>query len=501
MFIGSYKKLLKFKYLDLSILSVFFVIGFLLRIHNIDKNLFFGPEQGRDLLVVKDIVVNHKLVLIGSKTDIDGIFHGPLFYYLMVLPFILSKGNPVFISLFLIFVNCLSVYFIYILGRELFDRKAGIIAAAILTFSFGSIVMSRWFSNPPLIIPISCLFFLFLARFLKGNKYYLIPSALLFAISGQFDFINFLIFGICVLLIIIFYRKQFLKTPFWILVTSISLLILGSIANFVLFDLRHNFLITNSVISLLTKSKGFYGTFLTALNSSAQNFIKIYSDVIFPSQPLLASLIFLSSLFSLFMYFKKYTNGVKILCVWLASPFLIFVLLKYNSLYHYFGAVIVAIIILTSAFIVRLFYFNKFVGGIFLFFIIVINLVAFSVNLPQNKNVFFESTQPDLKYSDQLAVIKEIYKEANGEPFYFQSYTIPYWQQQGWEYLFWYFGKNTYSYIPENKKTKNLFVIIQNDPNNQIYQNNWLKNTVSGWGTKESEFKYGALKVEKLKVK
>ena len=52
----------------------------------------------------------------------------------------------------------------------------------------------------------------------------------------------------------------------------------------------------------------------------------------------------------------------------------------------------------------------------------------------------------------------------------------------------------------QTRQDKELYVIIQNDPSNLNYQQDWLKNTVSKWGVKFGEFKYGALRVLELKV-
>lgn len=93
----------------------FFIIvvvttAFFLRFYLLSQNLFFGPEQGRDFLVIKDIVVNHKFTLIGSKTDIEGVFHGPFYYYLSSIPFLISRGSPFFTMFFLVLINSFSVF-------------------------------------------------------------------------------------------------------------------------------------------------------------------------------------------------------------------------------------------------------------------------------------------------------------------------------------------------------------------------------------------------------
>src|SRR6266403_4220432 len=83
-------------------LVVLFFLAFFFRAFLLDHNLFFGPEQGIDFLVIKDLVVNHKMTLIGSKTDVGGIFHGPVYDYLSAIPFSLSHGDPLVSAYFFI---------------------------------------------------------------------------------------------------------------------------------------------------------------------------------------------------------------------------------------------------------------------------------------------------------------------------------------------------------------------------------------------------------------
>lgn len=492
-------KLLKWKYFDYSVLVVLFAIGFLLRAYLIDNNLFFGPEQGRDMLVVKEIAINHKLVLIGPKTAVEGIFHGPLYYYLATIPFIISKGNPLVIELFFILFNSLSVFLIFLLGKELFNRRVGLIASLLFTFSFGAIVMARWLSHPPLIIPIGIIFFLFLTRFIKGKNKYLIPTVIFYGIATQTEFSNLIIFSFILFFTVVVFWKRFASQKIIHLAVAFLLVITLPIFNFILFDLRHNNLILNSIIKSQAHRPQFLGYFLHTLIGSFEQFIKVFSDVILLQHTLITILIFIFAIIFLLKSRGKNKDGVRITLIWLFSPFIAFILLRYNPLYHYFTASIVIIVILTSVFINYLISFKKILGFALIGLLIFLNLYSLYVYLPNNIYVFFQTTQTDLKYKDQKAVIARIYKEANGTPFYYQAYTIPYWMQDGWQYLFWYYGLK-HGYVPVHMNKGLLFVIIQNDPSTKLYQTNWLKDTVSHWGTKQGEFSYGALRVEKLIV-
>src|SRR3989338_11278546 len=94
--------------------------------------------------------------------------------------------------IFFIFINCFTVFFIFMLGKELFNRNVGLISAVIFVVSYGAIVYSRWLSNPPLTIPLSCLFFLFIHKYMQGKKLFLLYACIIFGLLGQVEFLNFL---------------------------------------------------------------------------------------------------------------------------------------------------------------------------------------------------------------------------------------------------------------------------------------------------------------------
>lgn len=482
------------------LLPALFFIGFFLRLYKIPQNLFFGPEQGIDFLVIKNIVVNHSLTLIGSKTDIGGIFHGPIYYYLSAIPFLLSQGNPLFVSIFYITISSLTVFLVYNLAKELFNKNIGLLAGVLFTFSFGAIIYSRWLSNPPLSILFAGFYFLFIYRFLKGHSLSLIFASISFCLLGQAEFLNFLFYGAITFLIVIIFRKEFVKQKISILIISLIILIIGSIGNYLLFDLRHDFLISNSLVKLMNGKSGYYLPYSTAIISNISGFNEVFASFVSPFNPKLSVLISILGIFLLFKYMKKYSKGVVLLLLWFIVPIVILIVFKHAFLEHFLVSSGLSIIILSAFVLDWMIRKTKIVGILLLFLIVGLNLYAWNVSIPDNKNIFFQSTQLDLKFVDQMRAIEEIYGRSEGKSFSFQSYTIPYWSQQGWEYLFWYYGKQKYGYEIMPAKSKKLFVIIQSDPSNKKFQEDWLNNTVSNWGTLRDRFQSGALEIRELEV-
>ncbi len=480
------------------ILIIFFVTAFALRFYLLPENLFFGPEQGIDFAVIKNIAINHNLTLIGSKTDISGIFHGPVYYYLAVIPFLMSKGDPLFILAFFIFINCFTVFFIFLLGKELFNERVGIFAALIFTVSYGAIVYSRWLSNPPLTIPLSCLFFLFINRFLQGKKIYLLFACIVFGLVGQVEFLNFLFFSVMSLLIFLVFRNPLQNQNRLFLMVCALFLIVFSIGSYMIFDFRHNFLISKSFLQLFHGSSGYYVSWGKSIVDNSVAFTTAFTSFITPAYWILSLGIFFTGIWIFIKVLKSgKKNGVLIL-IWLFVPVILLIFLRHNVLTQFFVSIAPASILFTS--VVLDYARKKNIWILLLLFVVGVNMYSWFINIPKNSNIFFQSAQPGLKFSDQKKVINTIYKKAGRKPFSFQSYTIPYWSQQGWEYLFWYYGKQTYGYEPIPEKAGTLFVIIQDDPSNKLFQEHWLKEIVSKWGRLENSFRYGILTVQKLKT-
>jgi 4-amino-4-deoxy-L-arabinose transferase-like glycosyltransferase len=495
MFRFKKKKLFTSTNVVLFILSC---IAFVLRFYLIPQNLFFGPEQGRDFQVVKEIIVGHKVTLIGSKTDISGVFHGPIYYYLSTIPFLLSHGNPVVVLGFFILINSLTTILVYILGKELMSKRVGIIAAILYVFSFGVIIYSRWLSNPPLSIPFACLYFLSLHSFIKGKKSGLIFAALFLALLGQSEFLNYLFYGSMTLLYVIVFKKLFKKTGKLYLLSSFLLVVFLSSINYLLFDLRHEFLISKSILNLMSGSSGYYVPFGKSLALNFSVFSNSFSSFLTPGVPNLSIILIVVMSGFLIKLIRTRNAAAYMLATWIFVPLLVLSILRRDVMEQFYVSIAAGVIILAAIIVENVLKKNKLVGVLLLVLLVAINMYSWYQAVPNNQNIFFQSTQLDLKYIDELKVIDEIYKNANKKTFSFQSYTIPYWSQQGWEYLFWYYGGQKYGYQPIPFHAEKFFVIIQDDPSSRDTQDYWLRHVVSQWGTLKSQKKIGILTLQEL---
>jgi len=476
------------------------VLAFCLRWYLMPSHLFFGPEQGRDFLVVRDIVVNHKFTLIGSKTDVDGVFHGPVYYYLAAIPFALSRGNPVAVMAFFIAIQSLGVYLAYLLAFELTQKKrAGYIAASVYASSYLLVVYSRWLSNPPLSIPLSLLFMLCLVRFIRRRQWYLIAAAFVYGLFGQAEFINYLLIAVIGVFIIFAYWKQSRKTTLavWLCASVVGLA--TSFVTYFLFDLRHDFLVSKGVIDLLSGRGGYQLYFITSAAGAFRVLMEQAAQMVGLSGWIWGFVVTIAVMCTLCLSTRK-NSVLWILAIWIWVPPVLFAILRHGMLDQLYAGIVVGFVILLAVSIEWVWEKSRIVGMGSLVIIVLLNIFSVMQNLPDNHNVFFQPQQPAVRYTDQLAAIDWIYARAQDKPFSLQSYTIPYFWQDAWTYLFGYNGFRKYGYLPDNKGRKLIFVIIQRDTLDPNFQKNWLEKTVSAWGSKINEVTIGEYRVVELAV-
>ncbi len=226
------------------------VLAAALRFYNLSGYLQFLGDQGRDVLIVKQMVVDHKWTLLGPNASVGGFFTGPIYYYFM-LPFLwlfrLDPVGPAYLSAIL---GVATVGLIYWFGARFFSSRAGLIAAFLVAISPKMVDISRFSWNPNPVPFFTLLTFCFLYLAAVRNK--LIFSFLAGAGLGILFQLHYTtlalipIVGLCAL--VIFPRKR------WVLNLFVGLggFLLGN-SLFLIFEIRHGFPNLISVWEFITR--------------------------------------------------------------------------------------------------------------------------------------------------------------------------------------------------------------------------------------------------------
>ncbi len=261
------------KFVNLIILPTILLFAAFLRLYRIEDYMTFLGDEGRDVLVVYNIL-HGKLTLLGPTSSVGGFFLGPIYYYFMA-PFLwLFNYNPVGPAVMVALIGVATVWLIYVVGKEFFNAKAGIAAAVLYAISPLVIAYSRssWNPNPLPFFSLLTLFILY-KGVVKNNLKLFFTSGILLGIAMQLHYLaTFLaaVMFLYVLLVDLIVPKINLNIVFVPLVKKYALMLLGFIVGwspFLTFELRHGFLDFKNMFNFIFQSgnTGANANFLSAI--------------------------------------------------------------------------------------------------------------------------------------------------------------------------------------------------------------------------------------------
>ncbi|MBI2613532.1 MAG: glycosyltransferase family 39 protein [Candidatus Levybacteria bacterium] len=438
------------------------------------------------MMAVKGILYDHHQTLIGPATSLRGVFQGPLWYYLLALSTAIFGGDP-WGGIALMFIISISVLLVvYFWMRNLFGEKAALISLFLFAVSPEAIAAATYAWNPhPMWLLIVIYIFTFYSAIYKSNKFNIVlwPT-----IGLMFHFQTALAVFILlstIIYIFIFQRKIFLNKNLLIGLGIFSITFLPQ----VIFDLRHNFLMSKSAMSLFSGSER--GLFV---GGEKTGYLKIVADHIFA---------FYNNFKSAFINdgIAKYVPDLLILLILLTT----LIVMKKNNFFsdkesRFFSLVIklLSIIFLLSlAYPFPLRYW--FLTGFQSFYLIALGLllsrfltdrlgkvilIALFILLTsysfQRINILYFSPPDDggaEKIKGKLAAIDHVYKDAKDKNFNLLVFT-PAVYTDAYDYLIWWHGGEKYNYIPGKEKTRTFYLLIEKDRSKPWSYNGWLETVI-----------------------
>ena len=420
--------------------------AFFLRIYRVSDFLGFWFDQGRDALVIWDLIHKGKIFLIGPTTGIEGIFLGPFYYYFIAPAYAIGWGHPAAAAIFLSLVNVLAIYLVYLFGKKYFNRTTGLLAAVLISFSTRFMQDHRWLSNPT---PLP-LFAILALHALMQKRWWLLGLSV--GLSLQLEAAS-AVFFIPALLIILWgkFNKKML----------VGLLFFGlTLTPQLIFNFRHQNILFNAFKTFLVSQRSFQPQPISFLSTR----LKFYYDTFTPRYfrtPPTALLFSVATLATFFLVWKKIPGKpLKALLVWWFTPMVILLFYHGNKGYvwdYYFTGVFPALTLLISAIWVKA---GPKAAVIFLTIFLYQNISATSAFLRQPQPAYIALTP-------QIQAVDWIYSQAAGKPFNTDAYVppvIPY----SYDYLFLWKGKTEIKLVPD------LYTIQEPDPGHPKLLNAWL---------------------------
>jgi len=435
-----------------------------------------------------------KFFLIGPVTGIEGIFLGPFYYYLLTPFYFLGKGSPVMAAAGLSWLTVGTVFLIYFLGKKIYSREVGLLAAFLYGFSYSNVVFSRWLANPNPLPFFTLLTIICLHKFLEiHNTKYLILSTFLIGLCLQLEAASAIFFlpatAVFLLWQLLWQRKKL----------GLKILLLTFLAFFVTllpqlyFNFRHNGILFEAFKKFLVADRSFNLSLVQTLEARVLLYYGIFFGKLIPggnSFRLLCLALFSATT----LLFRKaiFGKGGKLLAIWLLSPPVGFFFYQGNHGYiwdYYFTGAMPAFFILYSAGLYCLL--KKGLPGKVLVYAFLI-VFAF-LNLRQIKNYFAAGIGISLRA--QKKAIDWIYREADNRSFNVDFY-VPPQVYYSYSYLMKWYGKGKYGREPETRLVGELYTLYEPDGEHPQFLKAWLErqDTI---GKIEDDYSWGDITVQK----
>ncbi len=454
-----------------SILKKIFPVGIFLSTLSyfwfaLNGDVHFSSDIARDFLLFNEIDVK-KIILIGPKSSVMGLFHGPLWLYLNYPAYLIGHGNPITIEYFWIILTVLFVYSCYYVGKKLFNANTGYLFA-LMTSLYMFFHVNEYF-NPigtMFLIPINL--YLFIKYFEKYQLRYLISYVLILGLIIQFEMaigIPFLILSAIYLFIALIKTKKRLH------ILSLFLIIVP-LANFLIFDIRHQFILTHSLLRYLSPQSGdlvkynYFYLLYDRLKLMTINVEILREDPFYRNAILgLITIIFLI----IQIKDNKYKKTYFFLTYFYVGFFLMSLINKGPILYFYFFPLFPLVFLIFSSFITSKY---KYLFLIIFFTVYFINFQRILTDIHDSK-ITIGTFQESWKFLDSMA--SRVYKGNEKEFGYFvytpdvigyaPKYALSYEQRLNRGKIAFYFQKKPITYI----------IVAPPAPDNPYLSYNWWK--------------------------
>lgn len=443
--------------ISLSVLLIL-LLAIFLRLYNLGNGMPFIGDQGWFYLSARDLLVHGQIPLVGITSSHTWLHQGPLWTYMLSFVLLVSKFNPISGACLTVGFGVLTTVLMYLLGKEMFSQKVGLIAALLYSSSPLIISFDRMAFDPSLIPFFTVLYLFALVKWLKGNINYFPLILLLLAILYNLELATFTLTFPFILIFIygLFKRTDWIKKLLNIRIISASILLpLVIMLPVIIYDFSNGFKQTIVFVGWTL-----YKPFSVLLRHSSGNLLgnlKVVADfgilnlqrLIFQDNLLIALLIFIFGfLLLIFQVIKsRKLNEPKSILLFLLAIGLLGIIVNQIPSDAYLP-IILPFVIFTVAIL-----FDQLLKVKLLKYFVIIFILAITILNAQAvmRNDLVNDLQNRIKIADEIIMV------ANNKPYNliakgigseFSSTTMNY------EYLLWWKGH------PVSKENVNVKIVV-----------------------------------------
>lgn len=478
------------------LIAAIFLWGVAIRgVEVLTGNYLFGFDVGRDMLVARDIVINHKLTLIGAEVGsgsagINGIFQGPGYYYMLAAVYWLFHGNPYGALLLMFAFGIAALIAVYRTVSRMFDRATAILTLFLVGISPLIVSQSRfiWPPHPATLLIILFLYFAYMIP--KRPRLYATLALLSAGLTYHFEFAMTVPMVIALLTALpLIYGMKDVRTYLYSFASLVFVFL-----PMLFFEMRHGGMMVRSALSYsaprgpvgrdvwflrITDHMGPY------INNAANSFIQEHGLLPPNFYPLLcAGLLMALIIFSLKTKDETLRKFFRFCLLLLTTSYVVLLGLN-NIIWDYYLIHAHVIYIYLFAYL-TVFSWRGMRTSVWLkgtCTVLAIFLISMIASSAWRMMISYRYDFHDLggveKIQGKKIAIDYVYADAKGKPFSEFTFMAPIYTYP-YDYLFQTYGKQTYGYVPGSQKKGRVYLIIEPDASKPWTYKGWLETVIVG---------------------
>lgn len=343
------------------------VLGLFMRSYQLQERYLYAHDGDLASWIVKDIIVDKHLRLIGQLTSEPGIFIGPLFYYALIPFYLITGMDPIGGVALSLLIGATAIISLYWVVWRLHDKLSAGYAGLIYAVSFSISQTEREVVPTTPVMLWTVWFYYFIHRLYQKDKQALLFLAVLFSLVWHINLALILLAPL--VLLILFLKRTYFKLRDLYLPGLVFILLSAPLW---LFELRHHFSQTRALVNSLLSIGGQKMDLLSKLSHvflyAAKNATGIFWDNPLNLSIYLIPLLLIIGLFWLVFMSRVSRFQLLLTGLWIISFILFFTAHSINLSEYYLNGINILWVI-TAGLILSALHKYKFIRFIPLLFI------------------------------------------------------------------------------------------------------------------------------------
>lgn len=222
------------------------------RLYHFEQILGYGHDEDLGGWIVKDILIDHHVRLIGQETSVSSIYIAPLFYYLQVVFFGIFNMDPVGGFWLVEMISIITLASVFVVIRKFWGDLAAVFGSLVYAMSAGIAGFEQWVvpTQPTLLWSVWYIYCLF--NLAEGKKKAIIGVGILWGLIWHVH----IAFIPLMILVPIAMRISDKNWRFWLgkqIPLGLLIIIILNLT-VVSFEVRHNFIQIHGLIDAATQN-------------------------------------------------------------------------------------------------------------------------------------------------------------------------------------------------------------------------------------------------------